>query len=181
MKDIARQAREDPKGDWLLVALLVLPLAISLGKVLFAESIFSSFLWDGELPALLREAVETMLVIPLGAGVVVFFRFTLGIEVPGVLCPIVMAMAFNVVGIPPGLAFVLVLLAIVAHARIASTILVACITFAMTSYSPTLEFFIRFPEFLIAQAAFILVIVRYLDFRIFDARGPLFALLRRGP
>jgi len=107
-----------PRGlDWLLGALLVLPLAAALEKWLFANSAFAGFLSLEHLPAALERAVENVLFVPLGAVVVVLFRLTLGIRVLGLFRPILMAMAFAIIGAGLSLGFLAFALAVVVALR----------------------------------------------------------------
>ena len=243
----ANQDRDQPaadparKTDRLLLALFALPLTIALARapIFPTSALFTSLLSLGDLPPGLHKAVENVLFVPLGALVVVFFRLTLGIKVLGLFRPILMAMAFNVIGVPLGLAFLLFALLIIGGFRVALrsahnyarigallslvaallfvpliagqwwhlawlrelayfpvialcltcesfakvldqegageaarrtvwTVVTACITVIITSFSGMLEFFIRFPEFLLAQAGCILLINRYLAWRLFE-------------
>jgi hypothetical protein len=115
----AQGARADVKADWLLVALMALPLAVALAKLpMFPTSSFcASFFSLADLPAQFHKSVENVLLIPLGALVVVLFRLTLGLRVLGLFRPILMAMAFDVLGIPISLAFLLLVLVIIVVLR----------------------------------------------------------------
>src|SRR5262249_43789561 len=62
-------------------------------------------------------SVENVLLVPIGAVVVVLFRLTLGVRVLGLFRPILMAMAFDIIGIPLSLIFVLFALLIVVALR----------------------------------------------------------------
>jgi hypothetical protein len=105
----------DVKGDWLLVALFVLPLAIALAKLpMFpTSSVWAGVFSLADLPAHFHKSAENVLFVPLGALVVVLFRLTLGLRVLGLFRPILVAMAFDIIGIPISLAFLLFVLIIV--------------------------------------------------------------------
>ena len=107
-----------PRGlDWLLGALLALPLAAALEKLLFAKSAFAGFLSLEHLPMAFQRAVENVLFVPLGAVVVVLFRLTLGIRVLSLFRPILLAMAFAIIGVPLALGFLAFSLAVVVSLR----------------------------------------------------------------
>lgn len=232
-----------PGADWLLFALFALPIAIAGAKLLGAPSAFGEFLSLAGLSPTLHRTVENILFVPLGAVVVVVFRLTLGVKVLGLFRPILMAMAFDAVGIPVALSFLAIVLAAVAavrpslkpmhtYARVAvllslvaalllvplmagkwldvrwlrdiaffpvialcltcesfskvldqeglaeaarrtiATIVVAAITFALAAFPGTLELFIRFPELLLAQAGFILLVNKYFALRLLERPLP---------
>lgn len=236
----------------LLAALLLLPFAIAVEKLVFADSAFTSFVSLEHLPVEMHRAVENILFVPLGAVVVVFFRLTLGVKVLSLFRPILMAMAFAIIGVPLALGFLAVVLVIIAalrpslkpmhsYARVAAllsivalllllplmagawwdvrwlreiaffpvialcltcetfskvldqegpaeavrrtvaTLVVAWLTFLLATQPVTLSFFIRFPELLLAQAGFILLIPRYLDLRLLENPGNAFNNPRRNP
>jgi uncharacterized protein with transglutaminase domain len=112
-----RAPRSRVKQDWLLVALFALPLGILLARGLALPADVSSALSLQGLPAELRIAAENMLLVPAGAFVAVLFRLTLGIEVLGVVEPIMIAIALQVVGVPQGLAFLAAVLMLVSLLR----------------------------------------------------------------
>ena len=107
------------KTDWLLVALLTLPLAIAVGKwpLLPTSAVFAGFFSLADLSPHFHKAVENVLFVPLGAVVVVFFRLTLGLRVLGLFRPILMAMAFDALGIPISVAFLMFVLVIIVALR----------------------------------------------------------------
>ena len=114
--------REDhitTRTDWLLVALLTLPLAIVVGKLplLPTSAVFAGFFSVADLSPQFHKAVENVLFVPLGAVVVVFFRLTLGLRVLGLFRPILMAMAFDVLGIPISVAFLMFVIVIIVAVR----------------------------------------------------------------
>ena len=246
-------ARDAPRArGWLLAALLGLPLAIAAEKMLFAHSAFTGFVSLEHLPDHLHRAVENILFVPLGAVVVVLFRLTLGIKVLSLFRPILLAIAFEIIGVALAVCFLAVVLVVIAalrpslkpihsYARVAvllslvavllllplmagtwwdvrwlreiaffpvialcltcetfskvldqeglgeavrralATIVVAWVTFALATHPATLAFFIHFPELLLAQAGFILLITRYLDLRLFETSREAFATPRRNP
>src|SRR5215831_9313545 len=107
------------KRDWLLVALFALPLAIALAKLpmLPTSSVWAGMFSLADLPAQFHKSAENVLFVPLGALVVVLFRLTLGLRVLGLFRPILVAMAFEIIGIPISLAFLLFVLVIIVVLR----------------------------------------------------------------
>lgn len=101
-----------PKSSWLLAALLILPAAAMIARL----PLFPSSRWLNEvvslshLPARMHHHAEFVLFIPLSAVVVCFFRLTLGLPVLSLFRPILTAVGFQIVGIPLGLAFLVVVL-----------------------------------------------------------------------
>jgi hypothetical protein len=114
-----RDDRITIRTDWLLVALLTLPLAIAVGKLpmLPTSAAFSGFFSLADLSPHFHKAAENVLFVPLGAVVVVFFRLTLGLRVLGLFRPILVAMAFDVLGIPISVAFLMFVLVIIVAVR----------------------------------------------------------------
>ena len=114
-----QDTRITTKTDWLLVALLMLPLAVAAAKLplLPTSAVFAGFFSLADLSPHLHKAAENVLFVPLGAVVVVFFRLTLGLRVLGLFRPILMAMAFDFVGIPISLIFLLLVLVIIVAVR----------------------------------------------------------------
>jgi uncharacterized protein with transglutaminase domain len=105
--------------DGLLLVLLGLPVAIALAKLpgLPTSAAFAGLFSLAGLPARFHDAVESVLFVPVGALVVVIFRLTLGIRVLGLFRPILLAIAFSIVGIPLSLAFLLFVLLVVVLLR----------------------------------------------------------------
>jgi len=97
-------AHENP---WLLAILLAAPLLIILSKQpVFPISARMNELFSlADIPQRLREHAEYVLYVPLSAIVVSIFRLTLGLPVLSLFRPILTAVAFRVIGIPWGLAF----------------------------------------------------------------------------
>jgi len=112
-------AHTDVKRDWLLVALFALPVAIALAKLpmLPSSSVWAGMFSLADLPAQFHKSAENVLFVPLGALVVVLFRLTLGLRVLGLFRPILVAMAFDIIGIPISLAFLLFVLVIIVVLR----------------------------------------------------------------
>jgi len=236
------------KTDWLLVLLFALPVGIALAKlpILPTSAVTARFFSLAHVSAPFHGTAENVLLVPLGAVVVVLFRLTLGIKVLGFFRPILMAMAFDLIGIPISLAFVLVVLVVIvalrrllttdhnysrvgvllslaaaclfvplmigtwlniswlreislfpvialcltcesfakalnnegireAIWRTLTTMLAAALIVGLTGLHGMLDLFLRFPEFLLALAGSILVINKYLDFRLFEGANPLAA------
>jgi hypothetical protein len=130
---LARQARneQDDKGmtmnnpdgkkkpKSLMLALLYLPLAVMIAKlpIFPASAAFDNLLSLSALPKHLHHHVEYIIIVPLSALVVAFFRLTLGIRVLGLFRPILIAIAFRIIGIPLGVAFLLTVLVFIALLR----------------------------------------------------------------
>jgi len=105
--------------DWLLVGLFALPLGVALAKIpLLPTSEFSGrFFSLAHLPAHIHQIAENVLLVPLGALVVVIFRLTLGVRVLGLFRPILLTMAFQIIGVRISIAFLLPALVLIAFLR----------------------------------------------------------------
>ena len=105
-------AHESP---WLLAGLLLVPAVIIMGKLPISpvagwmNQVFSI----AEIPQHMQKHAEYILFVPLSAIVVSFFRLTLGLPVLSLFRPILTAIGFRIIGIPLGLAFLLVVLSTV--------------------------------------------------------------------
>jgi 7 transmembrane helices usually fused to an inactive transglutaminase len=97
---------------WMFLVLLVIPCGIMLGKlsVFPTASAFSAWFSLTDLPKHIQPHVEYIIFVPLSAVVVSFFRLTLGVPVLSLFRPILVAIAFRIIGIPLGLAFLAVVL-----------------------------------------------------------------------
>jgi hypothetical protein len=97
------------KTDWFLVGLFALSLGVALSKLpmMPTSSLCASFFSLTDLPVQFHKSAEGVLFVSSGALVVVLFRLTLGIRVLGLFRPILVAMAFDIIGIPISLAFLL--------------------------------------------------------------------------
>ena len=97
---------------WLFALLLLLPLVVMAGKypLLPTSEAFSSWFSLADLPKHVQTHAEYMLFVPLSAVIVAFFRLTLGIPVLSLFRPILVAIAFRVMGLPAGLAFLALVL-----------------------------------------------------------------------
>src|SRR5216683_1936405 len=96
-------------SDWLLALLFVAPLIVTLGKLpgVPTAPAFAEFFSLTALPAQLKAPVREILFVPLGAFLVVLVRLALGVQVLGLFRPILLAIAFAVIGIPLGLTLLL--------------------------------------------------------------------------
>jgi uncharacterized protein with transglutaminase domain len=136
-----RAPRSHATHDWLLLALFALPLGIMLARGLALPAHLSNALSLHELPAQMRATAEDLLVVPAGAFIVVLFRLTLGIEVLGLVQPIMIAIALQVVGVPHGLAFLAAVLVFVSALRSPLTLVRADARLAVVlSLAATLAF-----------------------------------------
>jgi uncharacterized protein with transglutaminase domain len=101
------QIEKTQKPRWLFVILLLVPLAMILGKLpMFPTSAaFSSWFSLTDVPRPMQKHIEYIMFVPLGAVVVSFCRLTLGMPVLSLFRPILTAIALRMMGIPMGLAF----------------------------------------------------------------------------
>ena len=103
------------ENPWLTVCLLLAPLLIMVSKLPVSpisrgmNELFSL----ADIPQRLHGHVEYVLFLPLSAIVVCIFRLTLGLPVLSLFRPILLAVAFRVIGIPWALAFLLMVLGFV--------------------------------------------------------------------
>jgi len=106
------EARISGGRGWLFAILLLLPVLVMAGKYpLFPTSAaFSSWFSLADLPKHVQTHAEYMLFVPLSAVIVAFFRLTLGIPVLSLFRPILVAIAFRVMGVPTGLFFLALVL-----------------------------------------------------------------------
>ncbi len=95
------------RQQWVLALLFVLPLAVMVAKssVLPTSGFLMRYASVGRLPEDMQQRVRYILFVPMGAMLVVLFRLTLGIRVLGPFRSILIAVAFQITGIAPGLMF----------------------------------------------------------------------------
>src|SRR6266849_2467261 len=93
-----------PKLDWLVLALFLVPLLVMVGTlpIFPSAAAFTNLFSVSALPKHLHQHVEYIIFVPLSALVVAFFRLTLGIRVLRLFRPILIAIAFRIIGIPIG-------------------------------------------------------------------------------
>ena len=105
-------AQRETDGRWLWVALLGVPLAVTLLRLLPGGPgpRLDAALDLTTLPPALLAHVHNVLLVPIGALVVVVFRLTLGVRALGVLSPVLLGVALPTAGLVPGLAFLAVAL-----------------------------------------------------------------------
>ena len=98
-----------------MFALLAVPIAVSLAKLpIFPDSdLVASTVSVADLPGHVKLIAEEIVFVPLGALIVVAFRVTLGLRVLGLFRPILLAFAFDLIGIPLGLGLLVPVLLIV--------------------------------------------------------------------
>jgi hypothetical protein len=128
MSERNREAREDAETThappklarvqlFVLALFFVLPLLLIAVKASGAPA--AAFLMQyfsfAEIP--LQHAMRHVLLVPLGAILVVLFRLTLGVQVLGPFRPILIAFAFQLTGILPGLLFLLLIVAMILSIR----------------------------------------------------------------
>jgi hypothetical protein len=99
--------------------LFIIPLLVIVGKLPLAPTAewFTRFLSLSDLSESMESRLRYILFVPLGALMVVFFRLTLGIRVLGPFRSILLAIAFQRTGIPLGLVFLAIVIAIIVSAR----------------------------------------------------------------
>jgi hypothetical protein len=115
----ALDRKNDGRSRLLLFLLFVMPLAVAAGRLPFLQT--SPFLVDhcslAHLPDKFRGAIENVLLVPLGALVVVIFRLTLGVQMLGLFRPILLAIAFNIIGVPISTGFLVAALTVIVLLR----------------------------------------------------------------
>jgi len=102
------------------VALLfIVPLLIAVGKwsVLPTSDLFLRVFSLSNIPGNMHNRVAYILFVPFGATLVVFFRLVLGIRLLGPFRSILIAVAFQITGIPLGLAFLAMVTGVIVAIR----------------------------------------------------------------
>jgi len=107
------------RHKWVLAVLLVLPLLAAAGKwtALPTSGWLMRVLSLAGLSAHNKSRVEYVLFVPFAATWVVFFRLFLGIRLLGPFRSILLALAFQITGIFLGLAFLVIVIAVVVGIR----------------------------------------------------------------
>ncbi|MDB6029175.1 MAG: hypothetical protein JWM68_5398 [Verrucomicrobiales bacterium] len=95
------------KQKWLLTLLFLVPALLIVGKfsVLPTHEFLQQWFSFKHLSTASMHRLQYVLFVPLAAVVVVFFRLTLGIRLLGPFRSILIAVAFKMTGIVPGLLF----------------------------------------------------------------------------
>jgi uncharacterized protein with transglutaminase domain len=98
--------------DILALALLALPLAVTLAKlpIFPGAAALANVVTAAGLTADLRAIALDIVFVPLGALVVLAFRLTLGLRVLGLFRPILLAFAFDAIGMPLALGLLIPIL-----------------------------------------------------------------------
>ena len=103
----------------LILLLFAAPLAVAVGRLPSLPT--SAFLADhcslAHLSDKSQGIVENVLLVPLGALVVVIFRLTLGIRMLSLFRPILLAIAFNIIGVPLSAGFLITALTVIVLLR----------------------------------------------------------------
>ena len=96
-----------------------LPLLVVIGKwsVLPTCSLFERVFSLANIPEKMNSCVAYILFVPFGATLVVFFRLVLGIRLLGPFRSILIAIAFQITGILPGLVFLALVVGVVVFIR----------------------------------------------------------------
>ncbi len=99
--------------------LFIIPLLVIIGKLPLAPTaqLFTKFLSLAHVSQSMGSRLEYVLFVPLGAVLVVLFRLTLGIRILGPFRSILLAVAFQRTGIPLGLIFLAIVIALIVTAR----------------------------------------------------------------
>ena len=107
------------RTPWPMLALFFIPSLIIIARLpLFPTSRWvTQALSLAELPKTLLGHTRFVLFVPLSGVVVCLFRLTLGLPVLGLFRPILVALAFRIIGIPASLAFLFVVLSAVVLVR----------------------------------------------------------------
>jgi len=120
----ANDARGWPAGGararrWLFAVFLLVPLVIIVGKLapFPTSAAFNKWFSLSDIPRRMHRHVEYIIFVPFSAVIVSFCRLTLGIPVLSLFRPILVAVAFEIIGIPLGLAFLAVVLGVVVLMR----------------------------------------------------------------
>ncbi|MEZ4652566.1 MAG: 7TM domain-containing protein [Candidatus Eisenbacteria bacterium] len=114
-----RRKRMTPVRRWTLVITLLLPLiiiALKHSPLPFADALREGLSLGGSSHEV-KGRVANVLLVPLGAAVVVFFRIALGIRVLGPFRSVLLAIAFQVTGIPLGLFFLSLVISVIVAMR----------------------------------------------------------------
>jgi hypothetical protein len=112
-------SRDTPNSKLPLAALFLVPLALAIGRLPFlpTSSFLTAYFSLAHLSDHFRAVIENILFVPTGALVVVIFRLTLGIQMLGLFRPILLAIAFNIIGIPISVAFLVIVLTFIVFLR----------------------------------------------------------------
>jgi hypothetical protein len=118
------QPASTPQSGLLLALLLGVPVAVCFAKlpVFPGAEIVAQSVSVADLPVHLRRIASEIVFVPLGALVVVAGRVTIGLRVLGLFRPILLAFAFDLIGIPLGLGMLLpvLLLVLLLHPLVAT-------------------------------------------------------------
>jgi len=116
MIETMRKEKSRGEGEWVIWLLFLVPLVIILGKLpaMPTSELFNSAFSLASVPRHMHAHLEYIIFVPLGALVVTFFRLTLGLRVFGVFRPILIAIAFKMIGITIGLIFLTCVLVVIA-------------------------------------------------------------------
>jgi hypothetical protein len=99
-----------------IALLLVIPVLVMVGKTPGTPTAeFLKWLSFADVPR--QAVVGHVLFVPLGALLVTFFRLTIGIRVLGPFRPILIAFAFQLTGILPGITFLAITVAVIISVR----------------------------------------------------------------
>ena len=107
------------KHKLVLGLLFALPLLVVIGKwsMLPTSDLFLRVFSLADIPNKMNSRVAYILFVPFGATLVVFFRIVLGIRLLGPFRSILIAIAFQITGILPGLVFLAMVVGVVVAIR----------------------------------------------------------------
>ncbi len=99
--------------------LIIVPLLIALGKwsILPTSDLFLRVFSLNHIPHNMHHRVMYILFVPFGATLVVFFRLFLGVRLLGPFRSILIAVAFQIIGIPLGLVFLAMVTGVIVAIR----------------------------------------------------------------
>lgn len=118
-KPSRRRKRMTPVRRWTLLAMFALPLviiALKLSTLPIGQLLREVLSLDGSAQEI-SGRVRNVLLVPLGAAIVVFFRITLGIRVLGPFRSVLLALAFQVTGVGLGTFFLALVISVLVLMR----------------------------------------------------------------
>ncbi len=101
----AESAQQNGARRWLVVVLVMIPAVLIAGKspALPTSRFLTSWFSLADMPVSMHKHIEYVLFVPISAIIVAFARLTLGLPVLSLFRPILVAVAFRMMGIPAGL------------------------------------------------------------------------------
>jgi hypothetical protein len=185
-------------ADLLAGALAIIPLAIILAKSTGhpLSELLASTLSLASLPGETMTQLAFVLLVPLGAVVVAFFRLTLGVRLLGPFRPILIAIALQLTGLVTGLGFLALVMAAIVLIRpllrgaglpyfarvlllvgavatlVIATVLAALAIGALAALPGLLDLLVEFPELVLLALAMVVLVGTHLDYRLLAFLNP---------